>query len=70
MAVTLRDFMTTEDVLTIPAETTLGQAARLMRARNVGAAVVMDGTRIAGIFTERDLLRAIADSRHPDQGQV
>ena len=23
-----------------------------------------------GIFTERDLLRAIADSRHPDQGQV
>jgi CBS domain-containing protein len=70
MAVTLRDFMTTEDVLTIPADTTLGQAARLMRARNVGAAVVMDGARIAGIFTERDLLRAIADSRHPDQGQV
>ena len=32
MAVTLRDFMTTEDVLTIPADTTLGQAARLMRA--------------------------------------
>src|ERR1051326_6730443 len=70
MAVTLRDFMATEDVLTIPAGTTLGQAARLMRARNVGAAVVMEGTRIAGIFTERDLLRAIADSRHPDQGQV
>jgi CBS domain-containing protein len=70
MAVTLRDFMTSEDVLTIPADTTLGQAARLMRARNVGAAVVMDGERIAGIFTERDLLRAIADSRHPDQGQV
>ena len=62
--------MTTEDVLTIPADTTLGQAARLMRARNVGAAVVMEGSRIAGIFTERDLLRAIADSRHPDQGQV
>jgi CBS domain-containing protein len=70
MAVTLRDFMTSEDVLTIPADTTLGQAARLMRARNVGAAVVMEGERIAGIFTERDLLRAIADSRHPDQGQV
>jgi CBS domain-containing protein len=70
MAVTLRDFMTSEDVLTIPADTTLGQAARLMRARNVGAAVVVEGERIAGIFTERDLLRAIADSRHPDQGQV
>ena len=70
MAVTLRDFMTSEDVLTIPADTTLGQAARLMRNRNVGAAVVVEGERIAGIFTERDLLRAIADSRHPDQGQV
>jgi CBS domain-containing protein len=70
MAVTLRDFMTSEDVLTIPADTTLGAAARLMRNRNVGAAVVVEGDRIAGIFTERDLLRAIADSRHPDQGQV
>ena len=70
MGVTLRDFMTSEDVLTIPATTTLGQAARLMRARNVGAAVVVEDDQIAGIFTERDLLRAIADSRHPDQGQV
>jgi CBS domain-containing protein len=70
MAVTLRDFMTSEDVLTIPADTTLGQAARLMRGRNVRAAVVTEGEKIVGIFTERDLLRAIADSRHPDQGQV
>ena len=70
MGVTLRDFMTSEDVLTVAADTTLGQAARMMRARNVGAAVVTEGERIVGIFTERDLLRAIADSRHPDQGQV
>jgi signal-transduction protein with cAMP-binding, CBS, and nucleotidyltransferase domain len=56
MAVTLRDFMTSENVLSIPADTTLGQ--------------VTEGERIVGIFTERDLLRAIADSRHPDQGQV
>ena len=70
MAVTLRDFMTSEDVLTIAADTTLGQAARLMRGRNVGAAVVTEGEKIVGIFTERDLLRAIADSRHPDHGQV
>jgi CBS domain-containing protein len=31
---------------------------------------VVEEERIVGIFTERDLLRAIADSRHPDQGQV
>jgi CBS domain-containing protein len=70
MAVTLRDFMTSEDVLTIPADITLGQAARLMRDRNVGAAVVVEGDRIAGIFTERDLLRAVADGEQPDEGRV
>ena len=70
MAVTLRDFMTMEDVLTISASETLGSAARLMRGRNVGAAVVVEDGRVVGIFTERDLLRAIADSRHPDHGQV
>jgi len=41
-----------------------------MRGRNVGAAVVVDGGRIAGIFTERDLLRAVADGEQPDQGRV
>lgn len=70
MGVTLRDFMTGDDVLTIEPTATLGEAARAMRVRNVGAAVVMEDNRLLGIFTERDLLRAIADSRHPDVGQV
>jgi CBS domain-containing protein len=70
MAVTLRDFMTSEDVLTISCTTTLGEAARLMRDRNVGAAVVLEDQRLAGIFTERDLLRAIADGRDPESGKV
>ena len=42
MGVTLRDFMTTDDVLTIAPTATLGEAARAMRRRNVGAAVVDD----------------------------
>ena len=70
MGVTLRDFMTSDDVLTVPAETSLREAARVMRDRNVGAAVVVDGGRIAGIFTERDLLRAVADGEQPDEGRV
>jgi len=41
-----------------------------MRRRDVGAAVVYEGGDLVGIFTERDLLRAIADSRHPDQHHV
>jgi CBS domain-containing protein len=32
--------------------------------------VVVDGGRIAGIFTERDLLRAVADGEQPDEGRV
>ena len=70
MGVTLRDFMTSGDVLTVPAEISLREAAQVMLGRNVGAAVVVDGGRIAGIFTERDLLRAVADGEQPDGGRV
>jgi CBS domain-containing protein len=70
MAVTLRDFMSGGDVLTIEPTVTLGEAARAMRRRDVGAAVVYEQGQLVGIFTERDLLRAIADSRHPDQHHV
>jgi CBS domain-containing protein len=70
MGVTLRDFMTSENVLTIPADVTLAEAAREMHGRNVGAAVVMEGEKLLGIFTERDLLRAIAGGVAPAEGQV
>ena len=70
MAVTLRDFMHGGDVLTIEPTVTLSEAARVMRRRDVGAAVVYEGGELVGIFTERDLLRAIADSRHPDLHHV
>ena len=70
MAVTLRDFMSGGDVLTIEPSVTLGEAARAMRGREVGAAVVTAGGNLVGIFTERDLLRAIAEGRHPDEHRV
>jgi CBS domain-containing protein len=71
MAVTLRDFMSGEDVLTIEPTATLVAAARSMRERNVGAAVVVDDRgEVTGIFTERDLLRAVADSVDPDRDAV
>ena len=59
MAVTLRDFMSSGDVLTIEPSATLGEAARALRKRDVGAAVVVDGGRVVGIFTERDLLQRV-----------
>jgi CBS domain-containing protein len=71
MAVTLRDFMSSGHVLTIEPTATLGDAARSMRSRNVGAAVVVDaGGAVSGIFTERDLLRAVADERDPSTERV
>lgn len=50
----------TEDVLAVTPETTLVEAARRMHERRVGAVVVLDGERLVGILTERDVLRAVA----------
>jgi CBS domain-containing protein len=35
------------------------QAANLMNDRNIGGVVVLNGDRLAGIFTERDVLRRV-----------
>lgn len=42
---------------------TLVDAAAVMRSRRVSSLAVLDGDRIVGIITERDLMRAIADER-------
>ena len=70
MAVTLRDFMTTGDVLTVSGQSTLAEAAQRMHERRVGASVVLEGDSVAGIFTERDLLRAVAEGCRPDETLV
>ncbi|HVE51595.1 MAG TPA: CBS domain-containing protein [Casimicrobiaceae bacterium] len=52
--------------LVLPASTTVTEAAKKMRENSVGAAMVVEGTRLAGIFTERDaLFRVLAHSRDP-----
>jgi CBS domain-containing protein len=48
------------NLLTVAPETSLTEAAREMDARRVGAVLVMAGGRLAGILTERDVLRAVA----------
>ncbi len=43
------------------------EAARLMSENHIGALLVMDEGRLAGIFTERDALnRVLAEGRDPD----
>lgn len=56
---TIRDVMTTT-LLTVEATETLTDAAAQMHARGVGAALVLNGERLSGILTERDVLRAVA----------
>jgi CBS domain-containing protein len=47
-------------LLTVDATALLTEAAAQMDARGVGAALVMNGERLSGILTERDVLRAVA----------
>ena len=47
-------------LLTTEPSSTLGDAAKRMVERNVGSIVVVDGERVVGILTERDILRAFA----------
>jgi len=50
------------DVLAIPSEATLFEAARVLTKNRIGALVVQDsGGTLTGIITERDIVRAVAD---------
>jgi CBS domain-containing protein len=55
-----------QDLLTVSAGDRLGEAAKRMVARGVGAVLVMEGDRLEGILTERDLMRAVATGYSDD----
>ncbi len=45
----------TENVVSADAESSLGDVAALMRDRNVGSVIIMDGTRPIAMITDRDI---------------
>ena len=56
----------TSRVVTVRMNETVGVAAQLMRASNISALVVKDvvrteGNTVVGMFTERDVVRAVAE---------
>jgi CBS domain-containing protein len=55
---------------TIEAKGTLSEAARMMRDGDIGDVIVIDGSRPAGIVTDRDIAIAIADGRDPASTRV
>ena len=61
---TIRLIIEGQEPVTAPAAMTVSEAARLMRARRVGAIMVVEEGALAGIFTERDaLIRVLAEER-------
>ena len=56
---TVNEIMQT-DLLCCSPETTVHEAARLMSERRVGACVVISDQALEGMFTERDVVRAVA----------
>jgi CBS domain-containing protein len=52
--------------VTLPQTATVGDAVRTLLACDIGAVLIVDGSgRLAGIFSERDLLTKVAGT-HPD----
>ena len=51
----------TGSVFSIEPSMTVAEAATVMGERKIGSAVVLDGERLAGIFTERDIVRALGE---------
>jgi CBS domain-containing protein len=65
----LRDLMSTRVATTTPG-TPIALAAAAMVEANVGSAVVMQGRFLAGILTERDILRAAASGQDLSESLV
>jgi IMP dehydrogenase len=58
-------------VQTVGKDATVLQAAVLMNDHQIGALVVTEQERVAGMFTERDVLRrVVAEQRDPAQARV
>jgi CBS domain-containing protein len=53
-------------LVTVDPQVTLRHAARAMVDRGVGCAVVVEGEQVAGIITERDILRSVSQELDPD----
>ena len=67
--VMLRDLMSTRVALTSP-DTSVAEAAVSIVKANIGSAVVMQGRFLAGIITERDVLRSAASGEDLREARV
>ena len=55
----VRTIIGDRETVTVDCSTCAREAARLMATRHIGALPILDGDRLAGIITERDILARI-----------
>jgi CBS domain-containing protein len=56
----IRDVMS-DQIVTVDPAATVAEAATVMGSRGIGSALVMQGGQLRGIFTERDIVRALGE---------
>jgi CBS domain-containing protein len=67
----VRSIIEDQKPITASADITVAAAARLMKEHRIGALLVLQDGRLAGIFTERDaLFRVIAEGRDPKKTRI
>lgn len=49
------------DIVSITPTTTVAEAAKFLKQHQIGAVLVLESDAIAGILSERDIVRALAD---------
>ena len=68
---TIRDLISNRTIHYVQPTQTVVEAASYMVERNVGAVPVLDGTRLVGIFSERDLMkRVVTEGRDPRSTRI
>ena len=66
---TVREVMKTT-LYSVDPSTTVGEAISLMARNKIGSALIMEGGRLIGIFTERDTVRAISQSHDAPDHEI
>lgn len=67
----LREIMRPDFLFVVQGTATVADAVRTMAANNVGIVAVLDGDRLVGVFSERDVVqRVLAQGRTPERTPV
>ena len=70
MAKTIREVMTSK-LCSIDTDKSVAYAAKMMRDEDVGIAPIVEGDRLVGVLTDRDIaVRVVAEGRDPEQMKV